>query len=76
MPTPRNERQLIARGRRFARAAKLSRQERLVAWTGVFFDDLDRLLGLEPAFPGHRSTPVTISRISPASRARRRSTSY
>jgi asparagine synthase (glutamine-hydrolysing) len=46
LPTPRNERQLVARGRRFARAAGLSRQQRLVAWAGVFYDDLGPLLGL------------------------------
>ncbi len=46
LPTPRNERQLVARGRRFMRAARLSRQERLVAWAGVFYDDLGQLLGV------------------------------
>ena len=46
LPTPRNERQLVARGRRFMRAARLPRQERLVAWAGVFYDDLGQLLGL------------------------------
>jgi len=47
LPTPRNERQLVARGRRFMRAARLSRQERLVAWAGVFYDDLGHLLGVD-----------------------------
>ena len=46
LPTPRNERQLVARGRRFMRAARLSRQQRLVAWAGVFYDDLGPLMGL------------------------------
>jgi asparagine synthase (glutamine-hydrolysing) len=46
LPTPRNERQLVARGRRFMRAAGLPRQERLVAWAGVFYDDLGQLLGV------------------------------
>lgn len=45
LPNPRNERQLVARGRRFMRAARLPRQERLVAWAGVFYDDLGQLLG-------------------------------
>jgi len=46
LPTPRNERQLLARGRRFVRAAQLPRQQRLVAWAGAFHDDLGVLLGL------------------------------
>ena len=53
LPTPKNERHLIARGRRFARAAGLPLQDRLVAWAGAFHDDLDDLL------PG---TAVTIDR--------------
>lgn len=52
LPTPRNERHWIARGRRFARAAGLSRQERLVAWAGVFHDDLGQLLGIGGARAG------------------------
>ncbi|MDP2318113.1 MAG: asparagine synthase (glutamine-hydrolyzing) [Acidobacteriota bacterium] len=51
LPNPRNERQLVARGRRFARAARLPRQERLVAWAGVFYDDLGQLLGLKGGLP-------------------------
>jgi asparagine synthase (glutamine-hydrolysing) len=51
LPTPRNERQLVARGRRFARAARLPRQERLVAWAGVFYDDLGQLLGVDGDLP-------------------------
>ena len=51
LPNSRNERQLVARGRRFARAAGLPRQERLVAWAGVFHEDLGRLLGLGDAAP-------------------------
>ena len=45
LPTPRNERHWISRGRRFANAAGRPRQERLVAWAGVFDDDLERLVG-------------------------------
>jgi len=51
LPTSRNERQLIARARRFARAAGLPRQERLVAWAGVFYDDLAQLLGIGGELP-------------------------
>ncbi len=51
LPNPRNERQLVARSRRFARAARLSRQERLVAWAGVFYDDLGQLLGMKGELP-------------------------
>jgi len=51
LPNPRNERQLVARGRRFARAARLPRQERLVAWAGVFYDDLGQLLGMNGGLP-------------------------
>jgi asparagine synthase (glutamine-hydrolysing) len=48
LPTPANERHLIARGRRFARFMNLPLQDRLAAWAGVFYDDLDALL--DPAF--------------------------
>lgn len=50
VPTPRNERHLVTRGRRFARAAALPLQQRLAAWTGAFYDDLEQLLvaGHEP----------------------------
>jgi len=51
LPTSRNERQLIARARRFARAAGLPRQERLVAWAGVFYHDLAPLLGVGGGLP-------------------------
>ena len=44
LPASRNERQLLARGRRFSRAASLPRQDRLTAWTGIFFDDLGELI--------------------------------
>jgi asparagine synthase (glutamine-hydrolysing) len=48
LPKPRNERHLLARARRFARFMRLPLQDRLTAWAGVFYDDLDRLL--EPSF--------------------------
>ncbi len=44
LPTPANERHWITRGRRFARFMRLPLEERLTAWSGVFSDDLGRLL--------------------------------
>jgi asparagine synthase (glutamine-hydrolysing) len=44
LPGPANERSLIARSRRFLRFMQLPLDERLTAFAGVFFDDLDRLL--------------------------------
>jgi asparagine synthase (glutamine-hydrolysing) len=44
LPTPGNERHWIARGRRFARFTQLPLEERLAAWAGVFYDDVERLL--------------------------------
>ena len=44
LPATRNERQAIARGRRFFAGASLPLQQRLVLWSGVFYDDLARLL--------------------------------
>lgn len=48
LPQPKNERHVVARGRRFARFMRLPLQDRLAAWTGVFHDDLEALL--DPAF--------------------------
>jgi asparagine synthase (glutamine-hydrolysing) len=45
LPSPPNERHWTARVRRFARYAELPLDDRLVAWAGVFYDDLERLLG-------------------------------
>lgn len=47
LPASRNERALLARARRFARAARLPLRERLTAWAGAFYDDLDLLLDYE-----------------------------
>ncbi len=58
-PSPRNERHPIARARRFARYMRLPPQDRLTAWTGVFYDDLDAVL--DPGFA---------SRIGPVDRSR------
>ena len=44
LPQPANERSMIARGRRFLRFMQLPLDDRLTAFSGVFFDDLDRLL--------------------------------
>ena len=44
LPQPTNERSMIARGRRFLRFMQLPLDDRLTAFSGVFFDDLDRLL--------------------------------
>ena len=47
LPTPRNERHWIARGRRFARAMQLPLEQRAASWSGVFFDDVEELLAAE-----------------------------
>lgn len=44
LPTPPNERHWITRGRRFARFMRLPLEDRLAAWAGVFYDDLETLL--------------------------------
>jgi asparagine synthase (glutamine-hydrolysing) len=57
LPNPSNERHLIARGRRFAKASTLARQDRLSTWAGVFYDDVEKLLD-----PGLLSRLPTIDR--------------
>jgi asparagine synthase (glutamine-hydrolysing) len=59
LPTPRNERHWIARGRRFARFMQLPLEARTAAWAGVFFQDVEALL--EPAF---------LERVGPVDRHR------
>ena len=44
LPQPANERSMIARGRRFVRFMQLPLEDRLTAFAGVFFEDLDMLL--------------------------------
>jgi asparagine synthase (glutamine-hydrolysing) len=44
LPHPRNERHWQARARRFARSCGRPLQDRLAAWTGIFYDDLSTLL--------------------------------
>jgi asparagine synthase (glutamine-hydrolysing) len=44
LPRPANERSVIARSRRFLRFMQLPLDDRLTAFAGVFFDDLERLL--------------------------------
>ncbi len=48
LPKPRNERHLLSRARRFTRFMRLPLEDRLTAWAGVFYDDLEKLL--QPAF--------------------------
>ena len=48
LPRPKNERSLVARAARFLQHLRLPLEDRLTAFAGVFFDDLDRIL--EPAF--------------------------
>ena len=43
-PKPNNERALIARAARFLRHMRLPLEDRLTAFAGVFFNDLDQLL--------------------------------
>ena len=50
LPQPANERHPVARGRRFVRFMNLPLQDRLAAWAGVFYDDLEALL--DPSFAG------------------------
>jgi asparagine synthase (glutamine-hydrolysing) len=47
LPTPGNERHWIARARRFARFMQFPLEERLAAWAGVFYDDVEDLLDRE-----------------------------
>jgi asparagine synthase (glutamine-hydrolysing) len=59
LPHPANERHPVARGRRFVRFMKLPLQDRLAAWAGVFYDDLEELLD-----------PTFVRRIDPIDRGR------
>lgn len=59
LPTPRNERHWIARGRRFARFMLLPLEQRIAAWAGVFYEDVEALL--DPAFAA-RTGPVDRAR--------------
>jgi asparagine synthase (glutamine-hydrolysing) len=58
-PTPRNERHWVARGRRFARFMQLPLEDRVAAWAGVFYEDVEQLL--DPAF---------LRRVGPVDRRR------
>ena len=55
LPKPRNERHLLSRASRFARFMRLPLEDRLTAWAGVCYDDLEQLL--EPAFTS-RTGPI------------------
>ena len=75
LPRPANERSVIARSRRFLRFMQLPLEDRLTAFSGVFFDDLDRLLSpLATASTGavdrrrHLRGLTGLERVSPLSR--------
>lgn len=75
LPQPANERSMMARGRRFLRFMQLPLDDRLTAFSGVFFDDLDRLLRpLLSASRGgvdrrrHLHGVTGLERVSPLSR--------
>jgi asparagine synthase (glutamine-hydrolysing) len=55
LPSPRHERHLLARAKRFVRYTRLPLLDRLTAWASVFYDDVEQLL--EPGFL-HRVGPV------------------
>jgi asparagine synthase (glutamine-hydrolysing) len=57
LPSPPNERHLVARAKRFTRYMQLPLQGRLAAWAGVFYDDLESLLT-----PGFRQRVGEIDR--------------
>ncbi len=57
LPTPGHERHLVARARRFVRFMRLPLLDRLTAWAGVFYDDLEELLG-----------PALLDRVGPVDR--------
>jgi asparagine synthase (glutamine-hydrolysing) len=59
LPTPRNERHWIARGRRFSQAMQLPLEERAAAWAGIFFDDVEKLID-----------PGLLARVGPVDRRR------
>ena len=44
LPTPRNERHWIPRGRRFVRSLQWPLEQRASAWSGAFYDDVEQLL--------------------------------
>jgi len=47
-PAPRHERSIVARSARFMRFMQLPLEDRLIAFAGVFYDDLEALI--DPAF--------------------------
>src|SRR5688572_6071902 len=57
LPSTRNERSLLARARRFTRFTELPLLDRLAAWAGVFYDDVERLL-----------SPELLGRVGPVDR--------
>jgi asparagine synthase (glutamine-hydrolysing) len=55
LPSPRHERQLLARAKRFVRFSSFPLLDRLTAWAAVFYDDVEQLL--EPSLL-HRTGSV------------------
>jgi asparagine synthase (glutamine-hydrolysing) len=55
LPSPRHERHVLARAKRFVRFANLPLLDRLTAWAAVFYDDVEQLL--DPEFL-RRAGPV------------------
>jgi asparagine synthase (glutamine-hydrolysing) len=74
LPRPANERSIIARGQRFLRFMQLPLDDRLTAFAGVFFDDLEKLLPPLSASAGgidrrrHLRGLTGLERVSPLSR--------
>ena len=44
LPSPRHERHLLARAKRFVRFTRFPLLDRLTAWAAVFYDDVERLM--------------------------------
>jgi asparagine synthase (glutamine-hydrolysing) len=44
LPSPRHERHVLARAKRFVRFARLPLLDRLTAWAAVFYDDVERVV--------------------------------
>lgn len=57
LPSPRNERHLVARARRFARFTRLPLLDRLTAWAAVFYDDVESVVA-----------PDLLQRVGPVDR--------
>lgn len=47
LPTPTDDKHVLARARRFAQAMNLPLYDRMTRWSSLFFDDLDQLLSAD-----------------------------